>query len=131
MAYRKDLERSSAMMLKIKNPAKSKTIYGESSGTVDKYTKKDGSTSDVYRRGSKTKGYLAPGTEDDPRYESGKRAFKNTESPGYKKKNRNVEVIIDKDGSTRQKGGKVKNISERRANRIIDRYERRVQRNQR
>ena len=55
MAYRKDLERSSAMMLKIKNPAKSKTSYSESSSTVDEYTKKDGSTSDVYRRGNKKK----------------------------------------------------------------------------
>ncbi len=124
MAYRKDLERSALMMGKIKNPAKSKTSYSESSSTVDEYTKKDGSTSDVYRRGNKTKSYLAPGTENSPRYESGKRAFQNPQSPGYGKKNKNVEVIIDKHGSTKQKGGKVKNISEKRANRIIDRYER-------
>jgi len=115
---RKDLERSALMMGKIKNPAKSKTTYFESSN-------------DTFRRGNKTKGYLAPGTEDDPRYESGKRAFQNPQSPGYEKKNKNVEVHIGKYGSTRQKGGKVKNISERRANRIIDRYERRVQRKQR
>jgi hypothetical protein len=96
---------------------------------VNPYTKKDGSKSDVYRRGSKTKAYLAPGTEQDPRYEGRDRAYKNPQSSGYKKKNKDIEILIDKYGATKTKGsGNARNISEKRANRIIDRYARRKDR---
>jgi hypothetical protein len=122
--------RMKSMVDKVNDPKKSKTIYGESSGTQsEKYTKKDGSKSDVYRRGSKTKAYLAPGTEQDPRYEGRDRAYKNPQSSGYKKKNKDIEILIDKYGATKTKGsGNARNISEKRANRIIDRYARRKDR---
>ncbi len=114
---RKDLERSALMMDKIKNPAKSKNFYS----TTIMGSREDG---DLARVGNKTKGYLAATYSDgSTRYESGSRATKNIESPGYGKKNKDIEIVVSSEGATKQKGGKVKNISKRRANRIIDRFE--------
>jgi|10_taG_2_1085330.scaffolds.fasta_scaffold05991_3 hypothetical protein len=83
----------------------------------------------VKRRGSKTTGYLAPG-DNSKRHESGTRARRNPDSPGYQKKDRDIIVSVnDAGGADIQRGGKnPKSISENRANRIIDRYGRKEKR---